>query len=134
MKNLKETGKRLYSKNIIHIIMGIVILTLGYIAVVQNMDHRDKEKDEMNALRAQQKHLVFCYQAKLDSINVVNEGLIAEQDRINFKIDSISQKQHIINENHEKEINIIRDATLSEHAQWFSAKIDSIRYNYKPDN
>jgi len=134
MKNLKEIGKKLYSKNIIHVLVMVLLLVLGYFAITFNMDYIDNEKNKFDNFKRQQEQLIFLYQAEIDSINIINEVLTERQDAINYKIDSISQQQNIINQNHENEINIIRDATLSEHSQWFSAKIDSIRHNYKPDN
>lgn len=134
MKNLKEKGKKLFFKNILHLIIGVLLIVIGYFGVKANMDYIDKQKDKFEMYKIEQEQLIETYNIKLDSMKDINANFEQEQLKLNTKIDSISKRQNIINDNYEKEIDIIRDATLSEHAEWFNAKLDSIRHSYKPNN
>lgn len=134
MKNFKEAGRRLYSRFGIHMIVLVTVCILGFFAIRSSIQSADEHYAKDAEYKAQQELLIDSYDNKLDSIQKVNEGLMKQQTAIDGKIDSIAQEQNVINAHYETEINIIRDATLSEHAQWFSSKLDSIRHNYKPDN
>lgn len=128
--NLKSQGKKLFSKLWLHLVIIIIVGSIAFYTIKDTIKEAENEKAKYEQYKKDQEYLLDTYIVQLDSMKDANCILEKELVEVNSKIDSISKRQNKINKEYEKEMDVIRNATLSEHSIWFHAKLDSIRQYY----
>lgn len=128
--NLKIQGKRLYFKIAFHTVILTIFIVCAVYNIRENTEYINFQNSKYIGYKQQQDSLINAYKTSMDSMK--NANFILEEKRmlIDNKLDSVVNKQKELNKNYEKELNSIRNASLSEHSKWFYTKLDSIKAYY----
>ena len=130
MKNLTSQGKKFLFRVGPHLLVIVIVLVVGYFSIIGNIDSVDAEKQKYIQYKHEQDSMLIIYQEKLDSMENTNFLLEQQLLGVDIKIDSMASEQNKLNKEYEKEINDLDNATISDHANWFYTKLDSIRQYY----
>lgn len=130
MRNLTNLGKRLLFSIGPYVVIIVCVILVAYFGITGARKQAEAEELKYIKYRLEQDSILNEYKTQLDSMQLANFLLEQELLGMDDKIDSITVEQDKLNKEYEDEINSIRNAPISDHADWFYAKLDSIRHLY----
>ena len=127
MKNLKEVGKKLNFRVILHILF--IIIVIYVVTSLFRISYESTEADKLRLQQIERKQTELLN--KIDSINTINMELLILQKNNSLKLDSIQVIKHNITKEYDEEVNNINNSTPNDDAEWIVTKISSTRIQDK---
>jgi len=117
--NLNNQEKRLFSK--IGMVLGgiILIATFYWVAIGWINGYRENDIKEHATIAAK-------YEAKVDSINIVNTILLSQVDSLEKEIKEVKSIKEIVYIETIKKENVIKDASAADHAKAIDSLTEQI--------
>lgn len=131
MNELLSRVKALFMKILPHLIIIVLVGSISWFIINRSIHQAEDEAIKYEQYKKEQDDRLKKYQQALDSLQTANFVLERDLMELEGKLDSITKKQHVINEVYQEDLDVINHATLPEHAIWFYSKLDSIRQYYR---
>lgn len=123
MKSLSSQEKKLYSS--IGIVLGIIFVCGAIYIGVNSLSDYWK-----NRYIKKEQALIEKYETKIDSITKENAKLTIHISELDTQIDSLYKVKNKIIWKYEKEkVNIVNNATASDHAIWLDTILSTLKSN-----
>jgi uncharacterized protein YoxC len=127
MKSLRNRSKSFYRKIICHAIIISIFIAASIYSISENIKELERKDNMYEKYKQEQDSLMKDFQQKLDSMQELNCYLGELQEQLSVEFDSVNNIKQSVNEDYEKNIIVIPDASMADHYQWFQSKFSEIR-------